>query len=489
MPNVMTRGTWHFGFALLAALAALSVATPVLAAVNGAGFTTFDATLGGCLDSPNGIDCNHYTGKDKVYMSGGPSAAGLSPGAYFFAVLTPGSQNGGFLDGASGNLSDTTAGGTTGDNGSGDPVANRTFTVANHEISFYGGTHLVGTSPNGRTIIGLAPFDNTDNPGGVYILAICQVGATSPSQCKFDAFHAPPDCVGCTPSGNTIVACKYFDANANGAFDNTDFLLSGWPMTITPQDGAPEPQTQNTVAGCVSWTNLADSSYTVTEGAPSETNWFNSDPGPNPTALSPSTPPFKMVSVTSGVTGGETAFLDFGNYCTVASGGLTLGFWSNKNGFDQMNDGGSVTPELTLLSGLNLRDAKGNNFDPNCYCKTGACPPSVTGTSSCTAPFRTWLLNATATNMAYMLSAQLAAMELNVEAGFVAGSAFDLCSGSTITALMATADASLAANGNTTAASVNRTIQEHLKNCLDKLNNGAQVVPVAACPATFPPSN
>ena len=28
--------------------------------VKGATYTTFDATRGGCLDSPNGINCNHY---------------------------------------------------------------------------------------------------------------------------------------------------------------------------------------------------------------------------------------------------------------------------------------------------------------------------------------------------------------------------------------------------------------------------------------------
>jgi hypothetical protein len=183
-------------------------------AVSGAAFTTFDATLGGCLDSPNGINCNHYTAKDKVYMSGGPTAAGLSNGTYFFAVLTPGSQNGGFVDGATGNLSDTTVGGTTGDSGSGDLVATRTFTVTNHEISFYGGTHATGTSPNGRAIIGLAPFDDTDNPGGVYILAVCKVGATSPSECKFDAFKVD---TANPPAVAELIVTK----DANASYDRT----------------------------------------------------------------------------------------------------------------------------------------------------------------------------------------------------------------------------------------------------------------------------
>ena len=40
--------------------------------------------------------------------------------------------------------------------------------------------------------------------------------------------------------------------------------------------------------------------------------------------------------------------------------------------------------------------------------------------------FRTWLLGANATNMAYMLSAQWAALKLDVNFNFVDGNAFDL---------------------------------------------------------------
>ena len=63
--------------AMLALVVIASAAGSAWAA-GGAGFTTFDATLGGCLDSPNGVNCNHYTAKDRVYMSGGPAAVWLS---------------------------------------------------------------------------------------------------------------------------------------------------------------------------------------------------------------------------------------------------------------------------------------------------------------------------------------------------------------------------------------------------------------------------
>ncbi|WP_394835975.1 hypothetical protein LVJ94_03595 [Pendulispora rubella] len=177
--------------------------------LGGAVFTSFDAQRGGCLqgNNPNGVDCNNYRSKEDVYASGGPGPSGLDDGQYYFAVLVPGFQNGGFIEGADGNLSDTTAGSTAGDLGSGDSIANRTYTVANHEITTYNGTHAPGTSPNGTRVLQLAPYDDTSNGGGVYILAVCEVGATSPRQCKFDAFHirdasspdAGPDDAGTPP--------------------------------------------------------------------------------------------------------------------------------------------------------------------------------------------------------------------------------------------------------------------------------------------------
>jgi hypothetical protein len=199
---VMKRTALSFGVALLWAAGCMGEvptgsekpveqenAATAQQALSGAVFTTFDVDVQGCLNgtNPNGINCNLYSSKQSVYTSGGPLASGLEDGTYFFAVLTPGAQNGGYLDGAAGNLSDTTANGS-GDDGSGDLVGNRTFTVTDHAISAYGGSHATGHDPQGGFVIGLFPFDDTDNPGGEYILAVCEEGATSDSQCKFDAF-------------------------------------------------------------------------------------------------------------------------------------------------------------------------------------------------------------------------------------------------------------------------------------------------------------
>jgi hypothetical protein len=453
-------------FTLLASALLVAAVLPasVGAIVAGAGFTTFDATQGGCKDSPNGIDCNNYASKDDVYMSGGPNAAGLSDGDYFFAVLVPGFQNGGFTDGADGNLSDTTSGATAGDAGSGDAVADRTFSVSNHQITSYAGSHNTGTSPNGRAIIQLSPYDDTSNAGGVYILAICQVGATSPSQCKYDAFRIEPG-TPVTPFG-VVSGMKYYDANTNGQWDLGEPGIAGWPIDFT--DGVSGTLTTDS-SGAFSASFVADT-YTFSEqvaGSP----WMQTGNLVDQSSTSGGATVTLNAdkSYTVVVVDGSTASgLNFGNVCLGAGGGHTLGFWSNKNGQAIMKNGDNFGAALAFLSGLNLRKADGSNFDPSSY-----------------TDFRTWLLNASATNMAYMLSAQLAAMELNVRYGFVSGSALIYAPGTTsanvngfatVNAVMAEANTELGLHGLTLSGSPYRSYQEALKNALDNANNNLTFV-------------
>ena len=258
------------------------------------------------------------------------------------------------------------------------------------------------------------------------------------------------DCGG-TPPQTEIRACKYYDFNANGTLDPGEASLDGWPMTLNPLDSAvPNVATQLTSAGCVTWTQMDPSfnPYTVTEGTPNEPNWFHS------TAVS------QVVTVTPG----SPQQVVFGNYCKVPSGGLTLGFWSNKNGQALINAG-----DLLALRNLCLRNGDGSNFDP-----------------TTNAQVRTFLLGANAVNMANMLSAQLAAMTLNIRHGFVDPNAFDLCSNKTVGQLVADANTALCANAFTFSGSPDRAAQEAMKNCIDALNNGGPVVPVTPCLRTFP---
>jgi hypothetical protein len=496
------RPRYRVGLTALFALAAMALFTSgASATVAGAGFTTFDATQGGCNDSPNGIDCNNYDTKDDVYMSGGPNAAGLSDGSYFFAVLTPGSQNGGFVDGASGNLSDTTAGGTVGDNGSGDDVANRTFTVTDHQISSYGGTHLPGTSPNGRDILQLSPYDDTDNAGGVYILAICQTDATSPSQCKYDAFRVQACDEPCVPTlFGTISGGKYYDANANGNWDPTEVGIPNWAIDV--RDGF--SHTYFTGGDGTFSTSLTADDYTVTEQQPNNNvcvteiinnvsylvcapAWVQSgnvtdqtaDTGANTSDLAAACDPdlASYVYCVHVEDNSSTSGLYFGNLCVGAGGGLTIGFWSNKNGQKLVG-----STDLAMLVDLNLRNADGSNFDPATY-----------------SAYRSWLLKAKATNMAYMLSAQLSGMELNVFNGKVSGSSLIYAPGTTsanasgfatVNAVMAEANTELGLHGLTKSGSAYRSYQEALKTALDRANNNLTFVQAdgSSCPTpTFTP--
>jgi len=452
------------------------------AVVAGSGYSTFDATVGGCLDSPNGVDCNNYAHKSDVYTSGGPVHAGLSDGSYYFSVLTPGSQSTAFVDGADGNLSDTTVGATVGDLGLGDSWTNRVFTVVNH-VASYTGTHATGTSLNGNSLVQLVPFDNTDNPGQVYILALCEVGAIRPSQCKFDAFRAPPDVAcdpevdpNCDPGGGiesvfgTVAGEKYYDANANGQLDVGEVGIVGWPIWF--HDQVSDTLTTDEQGEFV--VSMMADTYTFGEtvaGAP----WFQTGNvvsqlevvGDATASLNPD----KTYSVGL-VDDSNVLGVYFGNLCIGAGGGLTLGFWSNKNGQALIG-----ADDLAMLVSLNLRNANGSTYDP----------PSKTS-------FRTWVLNATATNMAYMLSAQMATMSLNVYNGFVSSSSLVCAPGTlsanvngfaTVGALLTEADTTLGSNGYTVASGAVRSYQEVVKNTLDNANNNRTFVQVspATCPA------
>jgi len=125
----------------------------------GAVFTTFNTAVDGANVCQKGsvINCNIYKQKQFVWLNGGPLANGLGPdGDYFFAVLEPSGQPNP-NDDAPGNLSDE------------DTYWDRTFHVTGGLVSYYVGTH----DSSSQTYIRLAPYADTANPGGGYILAIC----------------------------------------------------------------------------------------------------------------------------------------------------------------------------------------------------------------------------------------------------------------------------------------------------------------------------
>lgn len=409
------------------------------------------------------VNGNNYASKLDVYLNGGPQnciAPGLPPDDYYYMVTNP-----------SGSLLLSL-----------DPVADRKFRVtaaSSGKIAENLGnttTHPNGTSPCAggisiRLAKDLADFANTDNPGGVYKAWItrasdfdalcdgsksCELNAFVHSNTKTDNFKVNGE----QAYNGALTVYKFYDANANGEYDvGIDIDLPDWLMTLTSTNQGVDSSMTTGADGTATWDPLVpDIDYFVTEGTPVQGNWVHSATIYEGHDGSPQNPAGPLA-----VTGGQTTLVAFGNYCTIPSNGKTLGFWSNKNGQAKVG-----ADDLAMLVALNLRNADGTHFNPANY-----------------TAFRTWLLGASATNMANMLSAQLAAMELNVFNGIVNGNAYYVPAGKTINQIMAEADASLGLYGLTLSGHPQRANQEQLKNWLDALNNGAGVLSTTPCKYSF----
>jgi hypothetical protein len=459
------------------------------AVAGGAGYLTFDRTVGGCRNDPLNGNCNLFDGKHAAYLSGGPSTAGLADGDYFFAVLSPEYLDG-FPDGAKGNLSDAVAGGTTFDLGSGDALANRTFRVVGHEIVSYAGTHAVGRSANGRLVVALAPFDDTDTANAQYALAVCRrpfrVGQDlvypRPSGCRYDAFRVAP----AGPADLPFVSGgKYYDANVNGAWDPGEVGIAAWPIeysghaTNLIRTGADGRFSLQVAAGTYVFQERApvvpmsaapcdDDDEDDDEGCPAAPAWRQTGNRVSQLSVMDGATAALLADQTytaSVIDGSALAGLYFGNVCLGEGSGKSQGFWMNKHG-----EALATSADLALLRALELRTAAGAPFDPTTW-----------------AQFHDWLQAANASNMAYKLSAQLAVLQLNVAHGFVPTTALlwtdtDFVA---VGALMDAANASLAAHGYTPGGAPARAEQTALKHALGRANGGgAYVQPDPAhCPA------
>jgi len=159
-----------------------------------------------------------------------------------------------------------------------------------------------------------------------------------------------------------------------------------------------------------------------------------------------------------------------GSYTVIqtlgAGGGKTKGFWGNKNGQALITDA-----FIVKLNTLNLKNANGTPF-----VMSGAL-------SSTKTTLNNWLQASTATNMAYMLSAQLAATQMNtMVVGFVNensliyapgtnsgnGNPFGMAS---VKSIIEEAKLLLSVDGNILSGHPLRARAEALKNALDNSNN------------------
>lgn len=261
---------------------------------------------------------------------------------------------------------------------------------------------------------------------------------------------------GSRPHG-TLCIYKFYDANANGKKDASEQYIYGWLVEVTSNSVDIDAYTTAKL-------HLPPDQYNVFEGIPLEGNWL-------------ATTPTEFV-VNLGAN--QRKRVCFGNVCLGPGGGLTLGFWSNKNGQALEDDA-----DFTALTALHLRNGDGSDRD------------FTSSLENNKADLHDWLLDANAVNMSNMLSAQLAAMVLNVNHGFVDGGSLvhtDGCGNTgvndefiSINDLISAAEAALAADpdGQALAGDPNRDLQECLKDALDDANNNLNFVQSEPCDFSF----
>src|SRR5215211_1234401 len=393
--------------------------------ISGAIFST-DST---CTE----VNVNIYEFKDDVYIDGGPrhpGAAGLPDGSYCVQVTDPSGET--VL-------------------GRSDPGA---VTVVDGEfVQCYQLTSILKTGSSGFTEAG---FDDTSNPGGEYKVWVSTDCDFINSSTKTDNFQVK----GAECTKGTVCVTKLYDANANGIQDNGEADIAGWQFRVFSHDNL---QTTRETPKCA---HVHAGTYTFVESSAIELNWIHT---------TSTRAEINMETTT-------TENISFGNVCTGAGGGFTIGFWSNPNGGKL-----ETNSDFAALTALNLVTAQGTAQD-----FTGALAQNKTS-------LRNFLLGANATNMANMLSAQLAAMKLNVLHGFVNGSALVYAPGLSacgtaglsalgfisINDLMTAANQSLSDHPYTPAGNPDRACQETLKNALDDANNNKNFIQSSPCGFTF----
>lgn len=314
------------------------------------------------------VNGNLFDSKDNVYVKAGASNGGGTPlqnGSYFVKVTTPGGD-------VLGSSSGTTA-----------VVLNGKINNANC-VSL---DSLVGGS-----------YADTTNNGHEYKLWVSTTsdftGGTTKTD-TFKVFSAPVD----TVQYGSVTIVKFYDANVSGNYDAGEATLS-WKVQLSELDPGMTP---------VTYAQLPLGDYTAREYEPLGNSVLHPYAWVATNAYQAPTPDWAYIGPNGG--GGylnrwQTTLtadqpdvtVSFGNVCIgPATGGRSIGYWTNKNGQADMNRIG-MTYALTHL-GLTV-DAKGNFVTFATY-----------------KAFQTWLKNATATNMANMLSAQKVALKLAVLTG------------------------------------------------------------------------
>lgn len=264
-----------------------------------------------------------------------------------------------------------------------------------------------------------------------------------------------PTCGTTITTNATFTVLKWYDTNGNGVIDLGESLIDGWKMTLTDDTTASTSgYTGANGPGTVNFTVSSDRIYDVTEldnGNMPGTGVT----GYNWVATTPTT--------AGSFSGAANQTIEFGNRCVYTSNAGTIGFWSNKNGQAQ----------ITATVWTNLRAAYTTQYDWYNF-----------GPATSKSKLVTYLRNASASDMYYMLSAQMIATWLNVETGKVPGTLLV----DTPDGWMSVADALVAAGAHL-SATADRDDQEAWKDLFDSINNNAEtlVAPAGTCGVVYTP--
>jgi len=263
--------------------------------------TTFDGSA---------VNENIYSSKDAVYLSGGPqnaSANGLPDGTYYFQVTDP--------SGAT--LLST------------DAAVCRQLVVFDGRVAGAEGPscqHPTGipNSSNGTTPVKLAPFADTPNSGSQYkVWLIRQTSGTtvaadgmhinfSNGNAKTDNFKVVfTPCANCSPT-SLLAGRKFYDANANGLFDEGEVPVRGVQILILA--GATTTVVTTNESGIWNTTVPTGVEYTVLEFLP-----FTGPDG-EPGSYWQQTSPVADGEGFQGYVGtvnGDQTNLNFGNICYI----------------------------------------------------------------------------------------------------------------------------------------------------------------------------
>lgn len=236
-------------------------------------------------------------------------------------------------------------------------------------------------------------------------------------------------------TGSDVTGFVFDDTDRNGALDDGEQGLSGEEVRLVGTAGTLTVLTE--ADGTFRFVDVSAGDYSVEITV-----------GSGSVATNATSQTIKVCGCA------DVAVTGFGKAqeCLPANG-HTIGYWRNCHGLARISQG-NLLPQLNALP---LVNGYGRRV---CFANT--------------AQFACWLQGANSTNMAYMLSAQLAAMFLNVATGLVderARLTDDELGTMTAGELMAMAMASLAADGYTPRCDANRDAQERLKCALDGGNN------------------